>query len=357
MKHFLIVVGARPQFIKVATLFNAHRALGRQSGLRLTLVNTGQHYDTSLSDDIFDDLSIQQAKYNLNIGRSSQAIQLSRIISSLEPILKKEKPDCVIVFGDTTSTLAGAMSASLGGIPLVHIESGLRSWDARMPEERNRVITDDLSQYLFCPTTLAVENLKKSSARGKVYNIGDVMADLLYYTVKKKNIKRNDQNYYLATIHRNTNTDNIKRLSSILKALGYLDKEVRLVMHPRTQAVIKQSPYLNRLCQNKTRLIFLKPVNYSQMLELQAKSTAVITDSGGLQKEAYLLNVPCITLRQNTEWVETIELGRNSLCEPNPKEILKQIRKQTKICANKPKKIYGNGNSALKILKILRKDV
>lgn len=323
----ICVCGARPNFIKIAPLSKA---------LELIIVHTGQHYDFKMSGVFFKSLKIPKPKYNLGINCSDTA----KAMIGLEKVFKKEKPDLAVVIGDVNSTLAGALAAKRLGIKVCHIESGLRSYDKTMPEEVNRVLTDHISDLLFCPTKTAIDNLKKEGITKGVYNTGDLMYDVL-----KKNIKsvgKAKKDYMLLTIHRASNADDIKNLNKILTAISKTGEKVIFPCHPRTRKNIK----------NKFKNIdIIDPVGYLEMLALEKNAKKIITDSGGVQKEAYWLKVPCITLRENTEWVETVKEKWNVLTGSDEKKIIKAIKGFNP--PKKSRKLFGSGNSAKKMAQII----
>lgn len=356
------IVGARPQFIKAA-------AVSRELRKKHTeiLVHTGQHYDKKMSDIFFEELDIPKPDYNLKIGSSTHAIQTGEMMVGIERVLLKEKPDYIMVYGDTNSTLAGAIAASKLLIPIIHIEAGLRSFNLNMPEEQNRVLTDRISKYLFCPSDTSVKNLFNENIKENVYNIGDVMCDAVLYYSKKiqynkpeyyfnkfiglfSNVELGYNKWYLATIHRAENTDSISKLEEILKAFESLKYKVIFPVHPRIRVFIEEL-YSKYKYKN---IIFIEPIGYIEMLYLTKNSEKVITDSGGLQKEAYILKVPCITLRKETEWIETLKDNCNVLCDINSDDIIDKVQ-NTIINKNWIENYYGNGDSAKKICYILSK--
>ncbi|WP_299238962.1 UDP-N-acetylglucosamine 2-epimerase (non-hydrolyzing) [Sulfurihydrogenibium sp.] len=324
----LTVVGARPQFIKLAPLSK----ILRENGINEIIVHTGQHYDENMNDLFFKELEIPEPDYNLGIGSGSHGEQTGRMLVEIEKIILKENPDLVIVYGDTNSTLAGALAASKLHVKLAHVEAGLRSFNKRMPEEINRVLTDHVSDILFCPTQTAVENLKNEGITNGVYLVGDVMFDALLHFSKISDIKSNilerlnikPKEYYLATIHRAENTDNYERLKNILTAFSKLDEMVVFPIHPRTRKMINYYGLDDLLENNNVKVI--DPVGYLDMLKLEKNAKAILTDSGGVQKEAFWLKVPCITLRDETEWIETVNLGWNRLVGSNVEKILEAVR-------------------------------
>jgi len=325
----LTVVGARPQFIKLAPLSK----ILRENGVNEIIVHTGQHYDENMNNLFFKELEIHEPDYNLGIGSGNHGEQTGRMLIEIEKVLLKENPDMVIVFGDTNSTLAGALSASKLHIPLAHVEAGLRSFNKKMPEEINRILTDHISNILFCPTQTAVENLKKEGITKGVYLVGDIMFDALMHFSKISEVKSKileklnlkPKNYYLVTVHRAENTDNYERLKNILIALSQLDKPVIFPIHPRTKKMIEYFGLNNLL----DVILVIKPVGYLDMLRLEKNAKAILTDSGGIQKEAFWLKIPCITLRDETEWIETVELGWNRLAGSDIEKILSAVKDLT----------------------------
>ena len=298
MKKIITVVGARPQFIKAAVVSKELRKEFKE-----IIIHTGQHYDSNMSDVFFKQLNIPKPDYNLGVGSGSHAVQTGNMLIEIEKILLEEKPDYVLVYGDTNSTLAGALAASKLLIPVIHIEAGLRSYNMAMPEEQNRIITDHISKILFCPTDTAVNNLKRENIFDNVFNIGDVMCDsVLYYsklacnTIDSDNInlvpiyeKRKIDKWYLTTIHRAENTQDNNNLTNILSVLEDLDNVVVFPVHPRIRSIIDNLRKKN----NYKNIYFVEPVDYLTMLYLTKNAIKVITDSGGLQKECYILDVPC----------------------------------------------------------------
>jgi len=324
----LTVVGARPQFIKLAPLSK----FLRENGVNEIIIHTGQHYDENMNDLFFKELEIPEPDYNLGIGSGNHGEQTGRMLIEIEKIMLKENPDLVIVYGDTNSTLAGALAASKLHIKLAHVEAGLRSFNKRMPEEINRVLTDHVSDILFCPTQTGVENLKNEGIVNGVYLVGDVMFDALLHFSKVSDMKSNilerlnikPKEYYLATIHRAENTDNYERLKNILTAFSKMDEMVVFPIHPRTRKMINYYGLDDLLENDNVKVI--DPVGYLDMLKLEKNAKAILTDSGGVQKEAFWLKVPCITLRDETEWIETVNLGWNRLVGSNVEKILEAVR-------------------------------
>jgi len=376
------IVGARPQFIKAAAVSRAIQLSNeKKKKVEEILVHTGQHYDYLMDRVFFEELELPKPDYHLGAGSGSHGKQTGIMLERIETLLEKEKPGLVLVYGDTNSTLAGALAASKLNIPIAHVEAGLRSYNRRMPEEINRLVTDHLSTFLFCPTAQAVQNLLKEGikdGKGKIVkNVGDVMYDsILYYSslAEKKSTILKDlglltpnsvgaihelplhrtPNYYLATLHRAENTDDPKRLKSILKALHEIGKEapVILPLHPRTKKVMK----IHHLSPDNERIKLIDPVSYLNMLVVERHSRAILTDSGGVQKEAYWFKVPCLTLRDETEWVETVKSGWNALVGTDTRRIIEEVRK--KIVKRRPiknMKIFGDGKGSEKIVRHLVK--
>jgi UDP-GlcNAc3NAcA epimerase len=366
------VVGARPQFIKAGVVSRAIRAFNRRlkkKPFREILVHTGQHYDTLMDKVFFEELKLPRPDYHLGVGSGSHGRQTGIMLEKIEAVLQKEKPKLVVVYGDTNSTLSGALAAVKLNIPVAHVEAGLRSYNQAMSEEINRVLTDHLSTFLFCPTDQAVCNLLKEGIKdGKikiVKNVGDVMYDsILYYSKiaeKKSSILKSmglftpnsefkTPNYYLATLHRAENTDDSKRLKPILKALNEIAKDTPIILplHPRTKKMMK----VYHLFPKSQCIKLIEPVSYFDMLVLEKNARAILTDSGGIQKEAYWLKVPCFTLRDETEWVETVKSGWNTLVGTEAERIVGEVsHKKRKVL---PKiRAFGDGRASQKIVRIL----
>jgi len=314
------VAGARPQFVKAAVVSRALRAV---EGVREVLVHTGQHYDDNMSRIFFEELEIPQPDYNLGIGGGTHGQNTGRMLEAIEAVLLKEKPHAVLVYGDTDSTLAGALAAVKLHIPVAHVEAGLRSFNRRMPEEINRVLTDHVSDILFAPTETAVKNLlREGIPEERVHLVGDVMYDaaLLYGEKAERHsdvltrLGLSPKGYVLATIHRAENTDSPERLRVILEALAEVNRWVPVVfpVHPRTRERIKRFGLDSAL----EVLVVTDPVGYLDMIKLEKNAQLMVTDSGGVQKEAFFYRVPCVTLREETEWVELVSAGWNTLCPP-----------------------------------------
>lgn len=310
MKKILTVVGARPQFIKAAVV---SRHIKQHPMLTEVMIHTGQHYDYNMSEVFFEELEIAPPAYNLSIGSGSHGAQTGQMLEALEEVMLAEKPEMVLLYGDTNSTLAGAIAASKLLIPVVHVEAGLRSFNKAMPEEINRIMTDHVSALLFCPTDSAVENLRKEGIEKGVVRCGDVMYDsVLFYGSKPadtlERLGLESGSFCLLTCHRPENTNYPERLRSIFSALGECGKSLVLPAHPRLQSYL--DTYQISLPPN---IRMIPPASYMDMIQLEKHSEMIITDSGGVQKEAYFFEKPCVTLRDQTEWVETVEAGWNQV--------------------------------------------
>ena len=329
MKSIVTILGARPQFIKAKLISEELRKHHKE-----IIIHTGQHYDENMSDVFFRELELPNPDYNLGIGPGTHAQQTGQIMEVLERILINIKPDLVLVYGDTNSTLAGALTAAKLHIPIAHVEAGLRSFNREMPEEINRIVTDHLSDLLFAPTGTAIGNLGKEGLAEKTELTGDIMFDMLQYY--KKFIKKGIFDYYLATIHRPSNTDDPDIFKSLLSTLNGLDKKVILPVHPRVKNMVQKIKHIYGNIQ------FAEPVSYLNMLSLICNSHKVITDSGGLQKEAYILGKQCITLRDDTEWLETLHGNWNTLTGNDMRKINKAIFTET---TGITKPIFGNGQT------------
>jgi UDP-N-acetylglucosamine 2-epimerase len=347
----LSVVGARPQFIKAGPL---SKELGKK--FKEVLVHTGQHYDYGMSPVFFKELSIPKPNYNLNVGSGSHSGQIGRMVVELTKVVSKEKPGIILVYGDTNSTLAGSLVAAKFNINLAHVEAGLRSFNKNMPEEINRIVSDRLSQFLFCPTKTAVENLKKEGVKGGIFYTGDVMYDALWENRKiadKKSsilarLNLKPRSYLFAPVHRAENTDIKKNLENIINAFGKSGDLIIFPIHPRTKKALRKFGI-----KNHENIKLVEPLGYLDSLKLQANSKKVLTDSGGVQKEAYILKIPCLTLRKETEWVETVKDEWNILVGAEEKNIIKAIR------GFSPKgpqhNYFGSGDASEKITNILKK--
>ncbi|KWT70543.1 UDP-N-acetylglucosamine 2-epimerase [Hyphomicrobium sulfonivorans] len=345
-KTIVTIVGARPQFIKVAPVSRALRDTGSITEI---LVHTGQHFDANMSDVFFDELGIARPDYNLDVGGGGHGAMTGLMLQRIEPLLQDIRPDAVLIYGDTNSTLAGALTAAKLHIPVAHIEAGLRSFNRAMPEEINRVVADHLSELLFASTDVAVANLLHEGVdAAKVHHVGDVMYDaaLLFADRAKERTLLADLGlepgrYVLSTLHRAENTDSPQRLGALVAALDRVAQQIPVVLplHPRTRGAMERQGL--RFERVKT----IDPVGYLDMIALESNAAVIATDSGGVQKEAFFYAVPCVTLRDETEWTELIELGWNQLAAPDGPAISEQIlsavgRKGTEAFP------YGNGDAA-----------
>lgn len=344
------ILGARPQFIKaaaVSSLFSKH--------FDEVLVHTGQHYDANMSDVFFEELNIPNPKYHLNIGSGSHGAMTGAMLTEIEKVLEQEKPDFVLVYGDTNSTIAGSLAASKLLIPVIHVEAGLRSFNKAMPEEQNRILTDHISDLLFVPTQTAVDHLKNEGITKGVHLVGDVMYDgMLHFEeiAKKKStilldLNLNEKEFLLCTIHRAENTDNPERLKSIFEGLNAVSDKIVLPLHPRTQKYIQR--YGITIADH---VLVIDPVGYLDMVMLESASKKIVTDSGGIQKEAFFLQIPCITLREETEWVETVKNGWNRLVGTNSDQIKEAILNFYP--TGDSYKYFGDGNAVHKIVETIK---
>lgn len=399
MINLLNLVGARPQFIKVAPILRAIEEFNRndeREAVEEVLVHTGQHYDKEMSDVFFDQLEIKEPEYNLGVGSDSHADQTGEMLKRIEDVLQQEKPDVVMVYGDTNSTIAGALAATKLQIPVAHVEVGLRSHNRRMPEEINRILTDHVSDILFCPTEAAVENLRHEGFtnilnKGKlitsedeipleaylektstddhkpqatnhepvVINVGDVMYDAALQNIELAKEKSDilekhdlvDKEYALVTVHRAGNTDDPKKLRSIFTALDRIAREkmkVILPIHPRTEERLEEFDI------EPGAITIIDPVPYLDMINLEDNAEVIITDSGGVQKEAYFYEVPCVTLREETEWVETVEAGWNKLVGVKGDSILNAVKGKNALNSREEdRSLYGTGCAAITCLSTL----
>lgn len=354
----MTVVGARPQFIKASVV---SRLLRGYPGIEERIVHTGQHYDTNMSAVFFDELNIPKPDYNLNVGSGSHGAQTGAMLKAIEEVFLSYRPDYVVVYGDTNSTLAGALAAAKLHIPVAHVEAGLRSYNRYMPEEVNRVLTDHLSTTLFAPTITALDNLRREGITGSsVHLVGDVMYDAVLYfsqladarSTILSDLQLEPKSYILATIHRAENTDDLQRLRTIFDGLATVSRDITVVLplHPRTRRILESDNLLKKLSQS---IRLCDPVGYLDMLMLEKSAQVIVTDSGGVQKEAFFHKIPCVTLRTETEWAELVELGWNVLLPPkDPVEMGHVIRsvigRQGRMGAP-----YGNGDASKKIVEIL----
>jgi len=353
----ITIVGARPQFVKAAVVSKAFDCLPRVDEI---LLHTGQHFDGNMSQIFFDELGICAPKYNLSISGGYHGAQTGRMLEKVEEVLIEEMPDLVLVYGDTNSTLAGALAASKLHIPIAHIEAGLRSFNRRMPEEINRIMTDHLSDLLFAPTEIGLRNLRNEGiAPEKCHYVGDVMYDAsIYFGQRAEDVSSilnrlglASKEYILATIHRAENTDDGTRLNAILDSFLNVAEDIPIVLplHPRTKAAIEANGLLRR-SKFSTNIILTDPIGYLDMIMLEKNALLIATDSGGVQKEAFIYKVPCVTLRDETEWTELVELGWNTVVSPlsGSVTISNTIREKmaTKGVAGSP---YGEGDASKRI--------
>ncbi len=350
------VVGNRPQFVKAAPL---SRALREHVDERL--VHTGQHYDPELADLFFDELSIPRPDHALGVGAGSQLDQLAAMLRGLESVLGVERPDAVLVYGDTTTTLAGALAARKLGYPVAHVEAGLRSFEPSMPEEQNRVLTDHLSSLLFCPTQVAVDNLAAEGIREGVHRVGDVMFDASLLFADAASHRPGPERwglrpgeYLLVTVHRAAATDTDEALTALVEVLGSLDRPAVFPVHPRTRAALEAAGLWDRLA-SASSIIVAPPIGYLDFARALRDAQAVLTDSGGVQKEAFFARVPCLTLREETEWVETVEAGFNRLVGMDPERVAAALASLS-VPEEQPS-FYGDGHAAELTAEILVREL
>ncbi len=343
------IVGARPQFIKAAAVSHVLRQRHTE-----VLVHTGQHYDANMSDIFFEELDLPTPDYHLGVGSGLHGAQTGAMLAAIEAVLIDEQPDSVLVYGDTNSTLAGALAAAKLQVPIAHVEAGLRSFNRAMPEEINRIVADHLSAWLFAPSAVAGHNLAQEGIALGVHVVGDVMIDAV--TLYGGGASRpspvleaeglQDRPYFLCTVHRAENTDSHVHLGQIFSGLAALELPVVLPMHPRTR---KHLPALD--IQQGDNIHVIAPVGYLEMLRLQRQAACVITDSGGMQKEAYALGTPCVTLRPETEWVETVHVGWNRLSDLEPGAIVQAVEQMASPSTRALPRpaLYGDGHAAERI--------
>lgn len=340
--RILSVVGARPQFIKLAPIASAMR--GRAEHL---IAHTGQHYDELMSDVFFQDLGIPAPNFNLGVGSGKHGAQTGAMLAGLEEIIEGSAPDCVLVYGDTNSTLAAAIAATKLHVPVAHLEAGLRSFNRRMPEEHNRVLTDHSADLLLAPTQVAMDHLAHEGLAARSVLVGDVMTDVLFAVRDSLGDSAAPLpsglvpgEYYVATIHRPDNTDSSARLAAIIDELASLDKPVLLLAHPRLRSLADQ----HGITLGRGSIIPSPPLSYPHLINAARNSAGVVTDSGGLQKEAFLLRVPCTTIRPETEWVETVDLGWNALVSDDLTRLASTVRRAAP--APNDATPYGDGQAA-----------
>jgi UDP-N-acetylglucosamine 2-epimerase (non-hydrolysing) len=346
----LSVVGARPQFVKAA-LLSAEFA---RRGIEEVLVHTGQHYDASMSDVFFEQLRIPEPKYNLGVGSGGHGVQTGKMLKRLEPLLQDESPDWVLVYGDTNSTLAGALAGAKLHVPVAHVEAGLRSFNRSMPEEINRIVADHIAEVLFVPHDQAARQLATEGIVEGVYVVGDLMVDLALQVAQTlpehppvlESLGIMPRSYCVATIHRASNTDDLPTFRRLIEGLRRCGMPVVFPVHPRTREVARETR-----AGEDDNLIPIDPLPYVEMMGLVARAAAVFTDSGGLQKEAFAMKVPCITLREETEWIETLEDGWNVLAGSDPEKIAQAAKRPTPMWQGTP---YGDGHAAQNIVEVLQ---
>jgi UDP-N-acetylglucosamine 2-epimerase len=348
----LTIVGARPQFIKASVVSRELRKRHKE-----ILLHTGQHYDYEMSGVFFDGLQIPAPDRNLNVGSASHGAQTGEMLRGIEEVMAANKPEWVIIYGDTNSTLAGALAAAKLEIPVAHIEAGLRSFNRSMPEEINRVVADHISNLLLCPSGTAVSNLAAEGISRDVHNVGDVMFDVLNWAKEQigpglpailDRFGFREREYLVTTIHRSENTDHPERLSSLLTALNSLEEPIVFPIHPRARKAIAKAniplgPHVH----------LIEPLGYLEMVALSRSARLILTDSGGLQKEAYWLGVPCVTLREETEWVETVDAGWNTLAGAESERIIQAARSFSPPVARAP--LYGSGQAAAQCVEWLER--
>jgi UDP-GlcNAc3NAcA epimerase len=352
----LTIVGARPQFIKAAAL---SREIAKHDELKEIIVHTGQHYDANMSDIFFEEMQIPQPHYNLNIHGLSHGEMTGQMLAGIEKIIMNEKPNIVLVYGDTNSTLAGALAAKKLHVKVAHVEAGLRSFNMQMPEEINRILTDRISDWLFCPTSTAIDNLAKegfSHFLNTIIQTGDVMEDAALHYATLAEAKSNvisflqleNKDFVLGTIHRAENTDDLKRLKNLVDAFNTIHETIQVVipLHPRTKNILAKHSII-------TNFTVIEPVGYFDMIQLLRNCSLVITDSGGLQKEAFFFKKYGITTRDQTEWVELVENGYNFLAGTDIEKIVTLTKQYAGKVFPESKNLYGNGNACVNICKAL----
>lgn len=347
MKKVAFIFGTRPQFIKLAAVLGG----GKKYKFHSIVINTGQHYDYELSDIFYRELDIKAPHYNLQVGSATQAVQTGMMMTRLEPILLRLKPTLVVVFGDTNSTLAAALTAAKNNIPVAHVEAGMRTHILSQPEELNRKVTSHVTTLHFCPTLHAVDNLHAEGIKKNVYNTGDVMAELLLKNMKRinpssiiKKLQLEHKNYVFMTVHRAQNTNNVHDLKRLITILEKIPFTIVFPLHPRTKHSLVRAG-LYRVLQKKSNLHLIPPVGYIDAIWLQKHAFRILTDSGGIQKEAFLLHVPCLTLRTDTEWPETVSLGQNILAGLNVKKVLWGINQWHPRVTHKNPFVHGSASN------------
>lgn len=357
MTEILTVIGARPQFVKAAVI---SRVIKKKKNIKETIIHTGQHFDVNMDRIFFDELEIPEPKYNLNINSLTHGAMTGKMLIDIEKIISAEKPDLVLVYGDTNSTLAGALSAKKLHIKTAHIEAGLRSYNSNMPEEINRILTDRISDFLFCPTKKAMDNLNSEGFNNfgcRMVNSGDVMLDIALLFQKRIAKRRfpisemKDRDYILCTIHREENTSDPEIFKSITDALNKISEEIKIILpvHPRTKKVLQQ---------NRIKLNFdtFEPFGYLDMMKLLSECKLVLTDSGGLQKEAFFFGKNCVTLREQTEWTELVDHGFNIIAGTEKEKIYNSYLVMSQRKNDFKVDLYGDGHAAEKIVDTLIED-
>jgi UDP-N-acetylglucosamine 2-epimerase (non-hydrolysing) len=352
------IVGARPNFIKLKPIHDRFK-----NDFRHEIIHTGQHYDYRLSEIFFKEFKLPEPNYNLEIGSGRSGYQVGEMIKKIERILTKNKYDLVLVYGDTNSTFAGAFAAVKSKIRVAHIESGLRSFDRRMPEEVNRILTDNISHYLFASTKTASHNLKRENVFGKIFETGDLSVEVIAKAKKLaskstiiKDLDLDPKKYIIFTMHRAENTEIDTSFLSIIRAFKTLsDIKILFPIHPRTKKILKEKKLYQKIkyCKN---VLMIPPVGYIDFTHLVINADKIVTDSGGIQKEAYLLSIPCITIRRNTEWIETVKEGWNVLTDTNSKKIVESVRKWDPH-KSRQKQVFGKGNTSEIIKDIILKKI
>jgi len=373
MKKLLSIAGVRPQFVKAAMVCAAaeryNRARPREDQVQHRLLNTGQHYDFGMADVFFQQLPLPRPNYSLGVGSGSHGAQTAAMLEKIEGILLADRPDCVIVYGDTNSTLAGALAAAKLHIPVAHVEAGLRSFNRRMPEEINRIVADHLSSLLLCATEAAVEQLRREGIVENVHFAGDVMLDAVRIFASVANERStalgdlgvSAKKFILVTIHRAENTDSLVRTQELVETLCGLDQPTIFSMHPRLRSKLDQEPEYRRLGEQLGRAAHIRitpPLPYMDMLHLETNAQLIMTDSGGVQKEAYFVATPCLTLREETEWIETLNDGWNQVVGTSPAKILPLVKSLSAqncvLPAGQPAlAAFGNGRAADNIVQVL----
>lgn len=360
MEKIVTVLGARPQFIKASVVSHA---IAQQQSMTEVLVHTGQHFDSNMSDVFFEELGMSKPDYFLDIHGGMHGAMTGRMLAEVEHVLLKEKPDVVLVYGDTNSTLAGALAAAKLHIPVAHVEAGLRSFNMAMPEEINRILTDRISRWLFTPTVAAKQHLlREGFGQEQIYPVGDVMYDVALHhgqrvdadTGLMARLGLSPKNYVLATVHRAENTDHADRLGAIVDALIETANLLAVVwpLHPRTKAVLQQVGQLDRLA---SKVHLTEPLGYLDMVQLEKFAALIVTDSGGVQKEAFFYQVPCVTLRDETEWVELVEAGWNRLAPPVDTHLINKTIEAALGSRGSHVSPYGQGDAAIRIVNELEK--